>query len=85
MNKLWQSIRNALFFRLTYMEGEIAWYKDELRKWQDAMLQSKGLPSVTPREPKPMVKPKSRLLPSQWRTKVEDFTQHKEEKSDAAS
>jgi len=57
LNKLWQSIRAFLFFRLTYMEAEVAWYKEELRRWQDAMLQSKGLPLVTPREPKPIVKP----------------------------
>jgi len=79
LNKLWQSIRSFLFFRLTYMEAEVAWYKAELEKWQNALLQSKGLPQITPREPKPIVKPKSRLLPSQWRNKVEAFTQHKPE------
>jgi hypothetical protein len=83
INKLWQSIHSMLFFRLTYMEAEVAWYKEELRKWQDALLQSKGLPPVTPHEPKPTVKQKSRLLPSQWRSRAEHFVYREEKKPDA--
>ena len=78
MNKVWQFIRSTIFFRLTYMEAEVAWYKEELRKWQDAALISRGLPPLTPREDRPAVKGKSRLTPSQFINKAQNFTQQRE-------
>jgi hypothetical protein len=64
-------IRRFLFPRLTYLEAENERLREELRLWQDALLQKEGLPHVHLRDKDPLPKLKRRVLPSQWRSEAE--------------
>jgi len=44
----------------------------------NALLESRGLPPVTPHEFKPLPTMKGKMLPSQWKDKLERFTTPKE-------
>ena len=58
----------------TYLEEEIARLREELRRWQDALLTKEGLPLIAVKDPKPLPTVKSRPLPSQWRARLERIT-----------
>ena len=66
-----------------HLEQENAALRLELERWQNALLTAQGLPTITPREVKPLPVSKPRLLPSQWRTRVEKATHKQEPKTDA--
>lgn len=72
----WRSISKSRYVR--NLEDQNAFLQAELHKWQNAMLESKGLPGIIPREKTPMPVTKGRLTPSQWRTKAENLTSPKE-------
>jgi len=62
-----------------HLEQENADLRAELERWQNALLSQQGLPPITPREVKPLPAGKPRLLPSQWRARMEKST-HTEKK-----
>ncbi len=64
-------LRRFVFFRLSFLEDEVARLRIENREILDAMLVAKGLPKLTPSEVKPLPRLASRPLPSQWRRRIE--------------
>ena len=64
-----------------HLEQENAALRAELERWQNALLTAQGLPTITPREVKPLPLSKPRLLPSQYRARMERAT-HTEKKPD---
>ena len=65
------SLRRALFFRISFLEDEITRLRDENRSLLNAMLTANGLPSLAPRLDTKLPQLKGKLLPSQWRRKME--------------
>lgn len=66
-----------------YLEAEVIRLRVELAKWQDAALQSKGLPAITKPEPRESFQPKPRMLPSQFKRMWEQMSARTAEKTDA--
>lgn len=55
-----------------HLEAEVIRLRTELQRWQDAMLVKDGLPRISRDEaPKLVTQPKSKLLPSQWKRRME--------------
>lgn len=71
MVALWRHIRGLVFYRLAFLEDEIARLRKENRELLDAMLITKGLPKLSPSETKSLPRLASRPLPSQWRRRIE--------------
>ena len=59
---------------VTYLESEIERLRADNRSLMDAMLIDKGLTPLTPRESRPMPIFKGKMLPSQYRAKMEAQT-----------
>lgn len=77
---MWEKIRRFIFFRQAYLEDELARTREELHRWQDALLVARGATPLTPRAEKALPATKARLLPSQWKARAEQFTRKKEKK-----
>lgn len=61
-----------------YLELELERTRAELRQWQEIFLTEQGLPKLTPSEVRPLQKVHGRMLPSQFKQKLEAFTTPKE-------
>lgn len=57
-----------------YLELEVLRLRAELTKWQDAALQSKGLPAISKPEPGQSFQPRPRMTPSQFKRKYEELS-----------
>jgi hypothetical protein len=82
VSKFLTSLRHAIFFRLTFLEKEVQRLRDEhevlierhnseIRLLMDTLLAANGLPRMTPSLPQPLPSTKGRMLPSQWKRKME--------------
>lgn len=65
----WEWLTKSRYTRR--LEQENAQLREELRQWQDALLQSVNLPRITPPGPSQPVELKRRLMPSQFRRAAE--------------
>lgn len=61
-----------------YLEQELERTRAELRQWQEIFLTEQGLPKLNPSEARPLPKMHGRILPSQFRAKLEAFTMPKD-------
>jgi hypothetical protein len=66
-----------------YLEQELERYRLDNQRLLNALLESHGLPHVTPSELKPLPIMRGKMLPSQWKDKLERATMPKEPNGEA--
>jgi len=73
LSNWWKILTKSRYTR--FLEADNERLREELRLWQDATRLAQGLPRITPVERAPLPATRGRMLPSQFKSKMEKLSQ----------